>query len=182
MSVLARRLSPVALVAMLAGLAAPPAHAQLLAAGLGPAWPSGDLEDRFNADNALFITGRVNASLAFLMLQFELSHTDWNWEDGGSEAKLDIWQPAINLGFRFIRAGPVRPYVLAGVLGSNQKITTSSDPEGDSGVHFGYQAGGGIDFKVGPLRPFVEFRVVKIDGPEAIDVRYMPLIFGIGIL
>ena len=177
----ARRLSPFTVLAAVALLAPQRASAQLIAAGAGPAYPSGDLESRFNADNALFITGRLNATLAFLMLQFELSHTDWNWDDGGTEAKLDIWQPAINLGFRFIRVGPVRPYILAGVLGSNQKLTTTSDPDGDSGVHFGYQAGAGVDFKIGPLRPFVEFRAVKLDGANDLDVRYYPLIFGIGI-
>jgi opacity protein-like surface antigen len=162
-------------------LSAVPARAQLVSAGVGPAYPSGDLKDRLNTDNALFVTARVNATLAFFSLQFELSHTDWNWDDGGTEAKLDIWQPAINLGFHFIKVGPVRPYVLAGVLGSNQKITTASDPDGESGVHFGYQGGAGVDFKLGPLRPFVEFRLVSLDGPGDLSVRYTPLIFGIGI-
>jgi opacity protein-like surface antigen len=77
------------------------------------------------------------------------------------------------------RVGPVRPYILAGVIGSNLDIQTASVD--DSGVHFGYQVGGGIDFKLGPLRPFVEYRWIELDGPGDVNVKYYPLIFGIGI-
>ena len=73
----------------------------------------------------------------------------------------------------------MRPYILAGVIGSNQDFQTATLD--DSGVHFGYQAGAGIDFKLGPLRPFVEYRWVNLDGPGDISLKYSPLIFGIGI-
>ncbi len=97
----------------------------------------------------------------------------------GGEADLEIWQPAVNLAFRFIRVGPVRPYVLAGIVASNQKIATPTSEESD--VRFGWQAGAGVDFKLGPLRPFVEYRVVNLDGPGDVSVKYSPLIVGIGI-
>ncbi|HKP29386.1 MAG TPA: outer membrane beta-barrel protein, partial [Gemmatimonadales bacterium] len=138
-----------------------------------------DFKERFDPGNGTYFTGRANLSFAFLTLQLELAHTSWSFEDADGDASVDIWQPGANLGFRFIRVGPVRPYVLAGVIGSNLDIQTATVD--DSGVHFGYQIGGGIDFKLGPLRPFVEYRWIELDGPGDVNVKYYPLIFGIGI-
>ena len=178
MNRVAHRLSPVALLAML--LAAPtPSSAQLVSAGAGPAYPGGEFKERFNPGNGTYFTGRANLSFAFLTLQLELAHVSWSFEDADGDASVDIWQPGANLGFRFIRVGPVRPYILAGVIGSNLDIQTASVE--DSGVHFGYQVGGGIDFKLGPLRPFVEYRWIELDGPGDVNVKYYPLIFGVGI-
>lgn len=160
-------------------LLATPARAQLITAGLGPAYPNGDFKSELGLGNALFVSGRVNLSLLVFSLQFELAHTDWDWDESGTTNSLEVWQPGVNLAFRFIRVGPVRPYVLAGVLGSNQKLTTATSD--DSGVYFGYQAGAGLDFKLGPLKPFVEFRWVQLDGPGDLTVKYTPLLFGIGI-
>ena len=161
------------------GLLATPARAQLISAGAGPAFPYGDFNSQLDPGTGFYFSGRANLSLLFLTIQFELAHVDWSWNDAGGEATAKVWQPAINLGFRFIRVGPVRPYILAGVLGSNQEF--KSEDVNESGVHFGYQAGAGIDFKLGPLRPFVEYRWVNLDGPGDVTVKYSPLIFGIGI-
>lgn len=167
------------ILALLLLAMAQPARAQLISAGLGPAFPTGDFNSELEPGNALFLSGRVNLSLLVFSLQVELAHTSWSWSETAGDADLEIWQPAVNLAFRFIRIGPVRPYVLAGVVGSNQKLTTGTDE--DSSVRFGYQAGVGVDFKLGPLKPFVEFRVVNLDGPGDLSVKYSPLIFGIGI-
>lgn len=160
-------------------LASFPARAQLVSAGLGPAFPAGEFNSELEAGTSLFLSGRVNLSLLVFQLQFELAHTSWGVTETAGDADLEIWQPAVNLAFRFIRVGPVRPYVLAGVVGSNQKIATPTSEESD--VRFGWQAGAGVDFKLGPLKPFVEFRVVNLDGPGDVSVKYSPLLFGIGI-
>jgi len=160
-------------------LLATSARAQLITAGAGPAYPKGDFKSELGVGNALFLSGRVNLSLLVFSLQLELAHTDWDWEESGAPNSLEVWQPGVNLAFHFIRVGPVRPYVLAGVLGSNQKLVTPTSD--DSGVHFGYQAGAGVDFKLGPLKPFVEFRWVQLDGPGGLTVKYSPLLFGVGI-
>jgi opacity protein-like surface antigen len=168
-----------ALFAFLALLAPAPAAAQLVSAGAGPAYPSGDFDAQLDPGNGLLFTGRVNLSLLFLSLQFELAHARWTWDDAAGETSAEFWQPGVNLGFYFIRVGPVRPYVLAGVIGSNQHFESATYE--DSGLQFGWQAGGGIDFKLGPLRPFVEYRLVQLDGPGGLSVKYSPLIFGVGI-
>ena len=165
-------------IAFLSILAAP-LDAQLVSAGAGPAFPGGEFKDRFDPGNGLYLTGRANLSFAFLTLQLELSRISWSFTDDAGDASVEIWQPGANLGFRFIRVGPVRPYILAGVVGSNLSIETQ-DVEED-GLHFGYQVGAGVDFKLGPLRPFVEYRWVSVDGPGDVTVKYYPLIFGIGI-
>jgi len=172
------RKAPFVLAFLLLNLAGP-ARAQLLTVGAGPAFPGGDFNAELSPGNALLLSARANVSLFFLSLQFELAHSNWDWEEAGGESSLDVWQPAVNLAFRFIRVGPVRPYVLAGVLGSSQKLTTATTE--DSGVHFGYQAGAGVDFKLGPLKPFVEFRWIQLDGAEDLNVKYTALLFGLGI-
>ena len=164
---------------LLLGLLAAPARAQLVSVGAGPAFPSGEFSSQLDPGTGFYFSGRANLSLFFLTLQFELSHVDWSWEEVAGDASANIWQPAINAGFRFIRVGPVRPYILAGVVGSNQDF--QSEFSDDSSVRFGWQAGAGIDFSLGPLKPFVEFRWVDLDGPGDIHLKYSPLIFGIGI-
>jgi opacity protein-like surface antigen len=166
-------------VLVLLGLCAAPLRAQLISAGAGPAYPGGEFKDTFNPGNGFYFSGRANLSFAFLTLQLELAHTSWSFTDTAGDASIDMWQPGANLGFRFIRVGPVRPYVLAGVIGSNLSIETAQVD--DSGLHFGYQVGAGIDFKLGPLRPFVEYRWIELDGPGDVNVKYYPLIFGVGI-
>ena len=166
-------------LALLALVTAAPARAQLVSAGAGPAYPGGEFKEQFNPGEGFYFSGRANLSFAFLTVQFELAHTAWSFNDSAGEASVDMWQPGVNLGFRFIRVGPVRPYILAGVIGSNLNIDTAQLE--DSGVHFGYQVGAGIDFKLGPLRPFVEYRWIELDGPGDVNVKYYPLIFGIGI-
>lgn len=158
---------------------ASPVRAQLVSAGIGPAFPSGDFNSQLNPGDGFYFSGRANLSLIFLTLQFELSHADWSWNEPSGEATAKLWQPAINLGFRFVRVGPVRPYILAGVVGSSQDFQT--EQYNDSSVRVGWQAGAGVDFSLGPLKPFVEFRWVDLDGPGDIHVKYSPLIFGIGI-
>src|SRR5262245_44608884 len=136
MKTVVSRLSPVALLAIL--VAAPTsASAQLVSVGVGPAYPGGEFKARLDPGNGTYFTGRANLSFAFLTLQVELSHISWSFEDAGGDASIDIWQPGANLGFHFIRVGPVRPYVLAGVIGTNLDIQTAEVD--DSGVHFGYQ-------------------------------------------
>lgn len=164
---------------VLLGLFASPARAQLVSVGAGPAFPAGEFDSQLNPGTGFYYSGRANLSLLFLTLQFELAHVQWNWDDPGGEASASLWQPAINLGFRFIRVGPVRPYILAGVMGSNQSFESATSE--DSSVRFGWQAGAGIDFKLGPLRPFVEYRWVELDGPGDLNVKYSPLILGVGI-
>jgi len=178
MRMVARRLSPVALLAMLVSAPAA-ASAQLVSVGAGPAYPGGDFKSQFNPGNGFYFSGRANLSFAFLTLQLELAHTAWSFTDAGGDASIDIWQPGANLGFRFIRVGPIRPYILAGVIGSNLSFETQSVEE--DGYHFGYQVGAGVDFKLGPLRPFVEYRWIELDGPGEVKVKYYPLIFGVGI-
>ena len=174
----ARRLWPVALFTML--ISSPtPVSAQLVSAGAGPAYPGGEFKERFDPGNGTYFTARANLSFAFLTLQLELAHTSWSFTDAGGDASIAIWQPGANLGLRFIRVGPVRPYVLAGVIGSNLSFETQDVDE--DGYHFGYQVGAGVDFKLGPLRPFVEYRWIELDGPGDVNVRYYPLIFGVGI-
>ena len=160
-------------------LFAAPLNAQLVSVGVGPAYPGGEFKERFDPGNGTYFTGRANLSFAFLTLQLELAHIKWSFQDAEGDASVNIWQPGANLGFRFISDGPVRPYILAGVIGSNLDISTATVE--DSGVHFGYQIGAGIDFKLGPLRPFVEYRWIELDGPGDVNVKYYPLIFGIGI-
>ena len=175
---IARRLSPVALIAMLVSVPTQ-SSAQLVSVGGGPAFPGGEFQSQFNPGNGVYLTGRANLSFAFLTLQLELSHVNWDYTDAGGDASVELWQPGANLGFRFIRVGPIRPYILAGVVGTNLSMNTQSVEE--DGYHFGYQAGAGVDFKLGPLRPFVEYRWISIDGPGDVTVKYYPLIFGIGI-
>ena len=102
-----------------------------------------------------------------------------------AQAQTDpsLWK---SLKLRHIGPEGNRVTSVSGVVGDPMTFYAGAASGGifktsDGGVHFGYQIGGGIDFKLGPLRPFVEYRWIELDGPGDVNVKYYPLIFGVGI-
>lgn len=166
-------------------IAAPaPSYAQLLAAGAGPVWPTGDFDDQYNPGQGLLLSGRVNLGVfPFLQLQFELATLQGLELASGTATPSDLSLTTLgaNLALHFIRVGTFRPYALAGVFGSQQSVSGAATEEDDE-YRVGYQAGLGLDIKLGPLTPFAEFRWASVDAPGDIRYTYSPLLLGLKIL
>ena len=99
----------------------------LSARAWGRRFPSGDFKSELDPGTGFYYSGRANLSLLFLTIQFELAHANWSLARHQRRRQRERLATRYNLGFRFIRVGPVRPYILAGVIGSNQDFQTA-DP------------------------------------------------------
>lgn len=180
---MSRLIVPSALIAALIGTPAL-AGAQLVSGGVGPVFPTGEFKSESDPGTGLILSGRVNLSiLPLLQLQVELTSIR-GWQFGvGDEgpADLGVTTGGANLALHFIRVAVVRPYVLAGLVGSTQSVTLEGVTDEDD-FRFGYQTGAGLDFRIGPVTPFVELRWVSLDGPGDIRLSYVPLVLGIKLL
>jgi opacity protein-like surface antigen len=158
-------------------------RAQLVTGGIGPVYPTGNFHDITNPGTGWMLSGRVNLSLLPLVqLQLELS-TVQGWESASVEGNesLRLTSGGANLALHFVRVATLRPYVLAGVFGSNQKFSSPTLPD-DNSFRFGYQTGVGLDMKLGPITPFAEVRWVSLDAPGDIRFTYVPVLLGIKLL
>lgn len=167
-------------------MALPPvAHAQLVSGAVGPTFPTGRFNELSQAGTGMLLSGRLNLSvLPLLQLQFELT-TVRGWQFGETTTEgprdLGITTGGANLALHFVRVATIRPYALAGLVGSNQSRTGGGLGDDDS-FRFGYQTGLGLDFKLGPLTPFAEVRWVSLDMEGDDRLTYVPVLFGIKIL
>lgn len=153
-----------------------PAAAQLMA-GLGPTVPNG----RFNrdADIGVFAMARAGAGLLPLSLQFEASYAAFDLADAadGGDLRLRTVGLAGNAAAHLIRVGAVRPYAFGGLIAAIRRESEGSASR--SSLRFGYQLGGGVDFALGPVKPFVEVRYVSVDGPGDVRDTHVPLLAGL---
>ena len=179
-------LRPIAVLAVLMGTlvaASKPVAAQLLSAGVGPAFPTGNFKDLSDPGTGVLLSGRLNLGiLPLVQLQIELS-TVRGWDTASIEGDetIRVTSGGANLALHFVRLASIRPYVLAGLIGSVQSLEGGLG-ESEDDFHFGYQTGAGLDFRLGPLTPFVELRWVSLDGPDDQRYTYVPLLIGIKIL
>lgn len=169
-------------LALLAAFAVPrSAPAQLLAGGVGPAFPVGDFQQQFDPGTGLMLSGRLSLSI-FPLIQLQLEATTvqgWELSSGlGDPADYTITTGGANLAVHFVRVASVRPYALGGLLIARQNEAVDDD----GAWNWGYQIGAGLDLKVGPLKPFAEVRWVSVAAPGSTRHTYVPLLFGIKIL
>jgi hypothetical protein len=161
-----------------AGLTVPrSAPGQLVAGGAGPVFPIGDFNQQFDPGTGFMLSGRLNLGL-FPLIQLQLEATTVQGWELGDPTDYVITTGGVNLAVHFVRVASVRPYALGGLLIARQNEAVDDD----GAWSWGYQIGGGLDLKVGPLKPFAEVRLVSVDAPGSIRHTYVPLLFGIKLL
>ena len=161
------------------------AHAQLVSGAVGPTFPTGRFNELTQPGTGMLLSGRLNLNvLPLLQLQLELT-TVRGWQFGETSPEgprdLGLTTGGANLALHFVRVATVRPYALAGLIGSNQSRTGGGLGDGDS-FRLGYQTGLGLDVKLGAFTPFAEVRWVSLDMEGDDRLTYVPVLFGIKIL
>ncbi|MGH2628325.1 MAG: outer membrane beta-barrel protein [Anaerolineales bacterium] len=153
--------------------------AQVMAA-IGPAFSTGDFNSQADAGTGYLATGRVGFGLLLLGAQFEVSYAHFEIADpqsAGDRLSVSRLAAAGNVALHLVRVGGVRPYVLLGA--SFGRRETGEDVNLDTSWRLGYHFGGGVDFALGPVKPFVEARYVSVDAPGAIRDTYFPIMAGL---
>ena len=93
-----------------------------------------------------------------------------------------------NLQFPLFRAGPIRPYIMAGVGAYNVKVEQdamgSTAATSDSKTHFGINGGGGVMFKLGSMvSGFIEGHVDNVYSDKGAitkdQIQIVPVTFGL---
>lgn len=173
----ARRARTLALI--LLALCARDTAAQVMA-GIGPAFPTGDFNSQADAGTGYMATGRIGFGLLLLGAQFEVSYAHFKVADPqnvGARLSVSRLAGAGNVALHLIRVGGVRPYVLAGASFGRREF--GEDVNLETTWRLGYHFGGGVDFALGPVKPFVEARYVSIDAPGQIRDTYYPIMVGL---
>jgi len=87
----------------------------------------------------------------------------------------------LNLVMTVANTGLVKPYLTAGPSFSNLKVSASdgTTSQSDSESHWGFNAGGGIDFGLGGLGARVDLRYKHISTGDGSSYTSIPLTFGI---
>jgi hypothetical protein len=87
----------------------------------------------------------------------------------------------LNLVMTVANTGLVKPYLTAGPSFSNLKVSASDGTTSDSASesHWGFNAGGGIDFGLGGLGARVDLRYKYISTGDGNNFTTIPLTFGI---
>lgn len=166
-----------------AALAVPSSTAaQLVSAGLGPAFPTSEFKSQVNPGTGLSLFARVSLPvMPLLLLQLEAMQTTWRYDVGGLPRDLTILQPGAVVVLHLVDLGRVRPFVLGGLAFSRQRHSGTGGSD-DTAWRFGYQAGFGADFRAGPVTPFVELRWVSLDAPGSVRFTFVPLLVGLRVL
>jgi opacity protein-like surface antigen len=205
--VLARALVP-ALAAVLAATTASPAAAQnfapsgkLLSFGLGGGVtvPIDDARSAF--DSGINGHGFVRLNLPVFPIQPRLDFTfqkldikDIAFVDpalgvGGtySEGEQSVFSGLAQAQVALIRAGPIQPYLVAGVGLASMKTKLEGDPGTDnvsqSATKLTVNGGAGLNVKLGPISGFVEGRLDNIVNDGELmnfdSVQLVPVSFGL---
>jgi hypothetical protein len=105
------------------------------------------------------------------------------------DADRTVLDGVLALKLDLIKAGPIRPYVLAGVGAFNMKDVVSAATTGGAeqtytSTNFGIDGGAGLAFKLGPITGFAETRLQNVYTKEngLVDtksIQSFPVSFGI---
>ena len=149
----------------------------------GAAVPTGDAGDVFNTGFTLGGALDVHMPVTPFGVRLEGRYARFGVKglDGtgitahGSDAGANL-----NLVMTLANAVVVKPYLTAGPSYSSLKVTGSDGTTTDSQSegHFGFNAGGGIDFGLGPLGARLDLRYKRIS-TDGSAFTTIPLTFGI---
>jgi len=123
-------------------------------------------------------------------LRFNVGYQKFDYKAGGfgansSTGSSKILSGVAGLSVDLFRAGPVRPYLTAGLGAFNVKdeIATAGATASASTTKFGIDGGGGLALKLGRLEAFVEGRVQNVytdhGAVAAKSIRSIPVTFGV---
>lgn len=128
----------------------------------------------------------------FPPLRLNLGYQKFDYKDllagGTTTGESQVLSGVAGLSLSLIPAGPIRPYLLAGLGAFSLKDDVTASGSGGSQsvseMRFGVDGGGGIAFKLGRLEAFIEGRIQNVFTSETgvIDTRsiqYVPVTFGI---
>jgi opacity protein-like surface antigen len=165
--------------------------------GGGVTVPVGDSRDAF--DNGVNGHGFVRLNLPLFPIQprFDFSFQRMDLKDVSfantqgpspyTEGEQRVLAGLAQAQFALIKAGPIQPYLLAGVGFANVETKLEGDPgtaslSGDT-TKLAVNGGAGVNIKMGPVSGFLEGRIDNImnDG-ELVDfesIQLVPVSFGI---
>ena len=170
------------LVAIMLVTVAPIASAQRhvsLAVSGGAVVPTGNFADAASAGwngTAAFVLSHPAHPIS---LKLDASYSQFGFE-GPVPVGDDptIISGTLNLGYRFPSAGrSLAPYLIAGLGAYNLGCGGGTC---DSETNFGWNAGLGSHFRLGPLRPFLEGRLHSATGPGP-NLYFAALTLGVGL-
>jgi opacity protein-like surface antigen len=166
--------------------------------GGGVTVPVGDAKDAF--DNGVNGHGFVRLNLPLFPIQprFDFSFQRMDMKDVSivmpsqgpnpyTEGEQRVLAGLAQAQFALLKAGPIQPYLLAGVGFANVETKFEGDPGTDSfkgdATKLAVNGGAGVNIKMGPVSGFLEGRIDNIvnDGEMvAFDsIQLVPISFGI---
>jgi len=163
-----RLLAPVAMLLLAAGAAG----AQIPSITLfgGAVMPTGDAGNALNAGFTAGAALDMHVPVMPLGVRVEGSYSRFGLQGLASGVSANSSDLGVNLNavMTLVHLPLMKPYITAGPSYSNLKLsasdgtTSGSQSEG----HFGYNAGGGLDFGLGPIgmRLDVRYKHISVDG------------------
>jgi hypothetical protein len=122
-------------------------------------------------------------------LRFNIGYQKFDFEDAmlsGASGESTILSGVGGFSMDLIHAGPITPYVTAGLgaFSLKDEITSGTFSGSTSDVRFGVDGGAGLRFRLGPLEAFAEGRIQNIwTEAGAIDAKSIQAIpFTLGLL
>jgi len=121
-------------------------------------------------------------------LRFNLGYQKFDFEDAilnGASGESTILSGVGGFSMDLVQAGPITPYVTAGVgaFSLKDEITSGAFAGSTSDVRFGVDGGAGLRFRLGRLEAFAEGRLQNIwTEAGAIDtksIKAIPITFGL---
>jgi opacity protein-like surface antigen len=121
-------------------------------------------------------------------LRFNLGYQKFDFEDvlaGGATGESSILSGVAGLSLDLVRAGPVTPYVMAGLGAFNlrDELTTGGVSNSTSATRFGVDGGAGLRLRLGRLEAFAEGRVQNVwteaGAIDASSIKTIPVTFGV---
>lgn len=105
--------------------------------------------------------------------------------DENFDGTTQILAGLANVTFDLISAGPIRPYLLAGLGAFNVRTRLEEDgvSDSDSRTNFGIDGGAGLKMRLFGLDAYIEGRVANVYTDEGLvdtrSIQYIPVTFGI---
>ena len=175
-----RLLVPVAMLLLAAGAAG--AQVPSITLFGGAVVPTGDAGDGLNTGLTVGGALDVHVPATAFGARFEGSWSRFGLQGLTSGVSANTTDLGFNLNavMTVVNAGLIKPYLTAGPSYSNLKLSESDGTNSGSASegHFGFNAGGGIDFGLGGLgaRLDVRYKHISMDGGSWTSV---PVTFGI---
>jgi len=161
-----RLLAPVAMLLLAAGAAG----AQIPSITLfgGAVMPTGDAGNALNAGFTAGAALDMHVPVMPLGVRVEGSYSRFGLSNLPSGVSANTSDMGVNLNavMTLVHLPLMKPYITAGPSYSNLKAPSGTNGETVTEGHWGYNAGGGLDFGLGPIgmRLDVRYKHISVDG------------------